>query len=570
MSEPTQTNFYIKIEGSDAPADLFNSLEQVTVESSLHLPAVATLTIHDPNLRWVDFANLAPGKALKIDVKVGRASKPLFDGEIVELEPDFGAQHQRLVVRAFDRLHRLARGRYARTFLNVTDGDLVKKLAGEAGLQAEAAATSQVHPYVLQANQTNLAFLQQRAAALGYLLYVRGQKLCLKPAESPSATVELSWKAGLTAFRPRLSSIGQFDSVTVRSWDPAKKEAIVGQAQRTSATPSVGVQLSDAFSMQPKDLVSDCRVRTQAEADKLAQATIDRHASHFVEAEGECLGEPAILAGAAVKISGIGTRFGGTYYVTSATHSYDTAAGYTTLFSVSGLNPSTLIGLLQPDPAPAPVGAGLMIGIVTDVNDPDKLGRVKVKFPWLTAEHTSHWARVVSPGAGASRGLLIMPEVNDEVLVGFEQGDMLTPFVLGGLWNGKDKPPGDQAKVVKGGKIEQRLIYSRAGHQIILDDGDQTGGITIVDKNGNQIQIKAQDNSLTITAKGDIALSSDKNVSLKAKGNLSLEATGNVSLKATGNLTAEATGQAQVKGSAGANVESSAIVNVKGAMINLN
>lgn len=565
-----QTNFYLKIDGSDAAVELVADIEQISVESSLHLPAVATLVIYDPKLCWVDSDSLMLGKALTITAKVDRTIKLLFDGEIVEIEPDFGAERQRLVVRAFDRLHRLARGRYARSFMNVSDGDLVRKIAGEAGLSADVGATSEVYQYVFQANQTNLAFLQQRAAALGYLLYVREKKLYCKPPEDQGSAIELSWQQNLSSFRPRLSSIGQFNSVTVRSWDVATKKEIVGQAQRGSATPAVGVQPGNPFNMEPKDLVPDCRIRTQAEADKLAQAVANRHASRFIEADGECLGQPAISAGASVAISGVGNRFSGTYFVTSATHTYDADAGYTTHFTVSGLNPSTLLGMLLPEAAAAAPGNGLMIGIVTDINDPNKQGRVKVKFPWLTPDHASDWARVAHSGAGAGRGLLFMPEVNDEVLVGFEQGDMLTPYVLGGLWNGKDAPPGEAAKVIKNGKVEQRLIYSRAGHQIILDDSEQSGGITVIDKNGNKLEIKSQNNLLTITTKGDISISTDTNLSLKAGGNLALEATGNLSLKASSNLTAEAGAQVGIKGTAGMKVESSAVVEVKGAMINLN
>jgi uncharacterized protein involved in type VI secretion and phage assembly len=565
-----QTNFYLKIDGSDASVELVADIEQISVESSLHLPAMATLVIYDPKLRWVDSDSLVPGKALTITAKVDRTVKPLFDGEIVEIEPDFGAERQRLVVRAFDRLHRLARGRHARSFVNVSDGDLVRKIAGEVGLSAEVGATSEVYPYVFQANQTNLAFLQQRAAALGYLLYVREKKLYCKPPEDQGSAIELSWQQNLSSFRPRLSSIGQFNSVTVRSWDVATKKEIVGQAQRGSATPSVGVQPGNPFNVESKDLVPDCRIRTQAEADKLAQAVANRHASRYIEADGECLGQPAISAGASVAIRGVGTRFSGTYFVTSATHTYDADTGYTTHFTVSGLNPSTLLGVLLPEAAAAAPGNGLMIGIVTDINDPNKQGRVKVKFPWLTPDHASDWARVAHSGAGTGRGLLFMPEVNDEVLVGFEQGDMLTPYVLGGLWNGKDAPPGEAAKVIKNGKVEQRLIYSRTGHQIILDDSEQNGGITVIDKNGNKLEIKSQNNMLTITTKGDISISTDTNLSLKAGGDLALEATGNLSLKAGANLTAEAGAQAGIKGTAGMKVESSALVEVKGAMINLN
>ncbi|HEX9371312.1 MAG TPA: contractile injection system protein, VgrG/Pvc8 family, partial [Roseiflexaceae bacterium] len=187
------SHFYLKLDGADAPAELMSAVLEISVESSLHLPDVATLTLHDPRLRWVDDALLAPGTPITVDARAGRQEQPLFDGEIVEIEPDFGPSTHRMVVRAFDRLHRLNRGRQVRSFRNVTDGDLVSKIAQEAGLKPEVGPTSQVHPYVFQANETNLAFLQRRAASLGYLLFVQGKTLHCAAPQSNGQTIELKW-----------------------------------------------------------------------------------------------------------------------------------------------------------------------------------------------------------------------------------------------------------------------------------------------------------------------------------------------------------------------------------------
>ena len=93
------------------------------------------------------------------------------------------------------------------------------------------------------------------------------------------------------------------------------------------------------------------------------------------------------------------------------------------------------------------LATGMMTGLITNNKDPEKYGRVKVKFPWLSEEDESDWLRVVVPGGGNNRGLLFLPEVNDEVLVGFEQGDINRPYVLGGLWNGQDTPPESAAQL---------------------------------------------------------------------------------------------------------------------------
>jgi phage protein D len=561
---------YLTLDGADAPPDLMAALVEVTVESSLHLPDVATIVLHDPTLRWIDYGPLGPGTALVISSKMsesGASAQPIFDGEIVELEPGFRAGLQDLTVRAFDRMHRLTYGRQVRSFQNVTDSDLVTKIAQEVGLQGDAEPTSQVFPYVLQNNETNLQFLRNRALADGLMLFVQGTKLKLRPLRSAGGPVALEWGKGLSEFRPRLTTLQQASGVTVRGWDPQAKQEIVGQAQDGRGAPELGFGKSggqvirEAFRLQSPTLVTDRAVRSQSAADRLAQAVADRLAGAFVEAEGVCAGNPAVVAGASVRLSAVGDRFGGTYLVTAATHTYSAGQGYSTQFSVSAHRPATLVGLLQPEDDRPPM-RGPVIGIVTDNQDPQGQGRVKVKYPSLSADHASDWARVVVPGGGAERGVQFLPEINDEVLVGFELGDVHCPYVLGGLWNGKDAAPKKSSEAVTSGKVKLRVIRSRTGHVITLDDDDSGGGITIEDKNGNKIFVNSQDNSLSVTIKGDTKVTT--------QGKMSLEATGQVEIKGMGVTVDGGAGHVDVKGM-GVSVNGGAsTVDVKGSMVQLN
>jgi phage protein D len=522
------SHFYLKIGGQNARDDLTASIATVTVESSLHMPDVATITLLDPATKWADSDDLAPGKEIELSARAEGSEQPLFDGEIVEIELAWEQGMQKVVVRAFDRLHRLARGCHVRSFQNMTDGDLIQKLAQEVGLRAQVGPTAEVHPYALQANESNLVFLQRRAAALGYLLYVEKKILHCEAPESQRQPIEIKWGTDLSEFRPRMTTIGQISEFRSRGWDPAQRREVIGQAKDSTIVPHIGNGKSggkladEAFHIPTtKYLVADRPIRTQAFADILAQAAADRHAGQFVEAEGVCAGNPGIVAGALVKIDNIGKRFGGTYFVTGAIHMFKPGE-YTTRFNVSGLQPATLLSLLMPEEDVNIAGA-LVIGVVTDNQDPEGLGRVKVKYPWLSAEHASDWARLVIVGGGDKRGVEFVPEVNDEVLIGFELGDIHYPYVLGGLWNGKDVPPRKSGELVSGGKVQQRIIRSRTGHMITLDDGDGGGGVTIEDKNGNIIKLDSGANSLTIEVKGD--------ATLKAQGNLNLEATGQVTVK---------------------------------------
>lgn len=538
-----QSQFAITLAGEPASADFMYHLEQVTVETSLHLPDVATLVLHDPQLRWIDDAGLAPGVALRVTAQVGSREAAIFDGEIVELEPEFGAT-QRLTIRAFDRLHRLARGTRVRSFVNVGDDDLVRRIAGEAGLAAEIRPVpTQIYPYVLQANETNLAFLQRRAAALGYLLYVEGSMLHYVAPTPQRRPIELAWGDSLYEFRPRMTSIGQVSKTIVRGWDPAAKLELLGEARGGATAPKVGAGADGgalaqrAFDIEAQDQVADRPVRDQDMADRLARAAAERHSGRFVEAEGACAGQPDLVAGVELTIRGVGTRFGGDYFVTAATHSASAGQGYQTSFSISGLNASTLLGLLTAEPDALPSG-GLVIGLVVDNDDPEGLGRVRLTFPWLSSDHASDWARVASAGGGQRRGIEFLPEVGDEVLVGFEMGDIHYPYVLGGLWNGVDPPPQPTQQALKGGKVRKRTIVSRSGHTIVLDD-DERGGITIADSAGNRIVLDTAKNALTIEAQGNISVRTDANLTLEAKGSLTLDGQ---SVQIKGKTTVDITG----------------------------
>lgn len=584
MPSGVRYEFYVTVDGRRINADLARDLEQVVVESSLHLPDVATLIFQDQRLRWIDDQSLLPGKALKIEAGLGgQAPVLVFDGEIVEIEPEFRDATQRLVMRAFDRLHRLARGCHVRTFQNVTDADLVQQLVSEVGLSASIDATSQVHEYVLQANETNLAFLQRRAAMLGFLLYADGTRIHCRAPEDHSDAYELLWgdQGTLIDFRPRLSTIDQVVSVNVRGWDPNQKREVLGRVNSANGVTRINVQntggsfAETAFNVSANTLVADRPVRTQAEADQLARAEMGRHDSRFVEAAGTCAGEPKIVAGAKVNIRGVGERFSGTYLVTSATHTYGVGdSNYEVAFMVSGLNPSTLLNMIAPPPA-VQHDPGLTIGLVTDNQDPIGQGRVKLIFPWLSADHGSTWARIVAPGAGKNRGIQFMPEVNDEVLVGFEQGDMQHPYVIGGLWNGKDAPPlnTSDSTVINGSNVQRRVIRSRAGHEILIDD-DSSGGLSILVTGSKQYSIKLSlgDDAITIDSAGDIKLVAQKNIQLEAatgeivlkaraikleaqtdlgfKGtSAKLEAQTTMDIKATGMMSINATGILELKGS---------------------
>lgn len=596
--------WYITIDGQLMSEEFRHAVFSATVESSLHLPDVATLHLHDPGGTWVDSATLAPGKSLQISAKAENVEHKLFDGEIVELESDFVIGDRRVVVRAFDRLHRLARIRHARTFVNATDSDIVSKCAGEANLSPRTGSVSIVHDYVLQDGLSNLEFLQERAALVGYMLWVDGKELHFDEHGKQSGSVVLEFGVNLAEFHPRLTSIDQVNSVSVNGWDPKEAKAVTGKVSSGNGAPKLdhalkgGALAKEAFSIDADVLVLDKSVRNQDVAQKIAQGVMDRREGRLVEADGLTHGTPTLLAGSEVEIKGVGNRFKGKYFVTGATHEYGGPQGYVTHFTVSGYQPSTLLSLLGGgQPHANGQRSGLVVGIVTDINDPEHLGRVKVKYPWMN-DQLSDWARVAMPGAGPTTGVEFMPEVNDEVLIGFEHGNRDAPFVLGSMWNGKTKAPVDFNKLIGNGKVLQRVIRSRTGHSVTLDDSDDKPFIEIVDNTGkNKITLDSKKNKLTVHLEGDMLFEAtsgeiqikaqkvtvEASDALKMKGNtVDAEAQSNFDIKATSALklkgmTSEFNAdtslkvsggtQTEVKGGAQLTLDGGAMTQVKGGMV---
>jgi uncharacterized protein involved in type VI secretion and phage assembly len=194
---------------------------------------------------------------------------------------------------------------------------------------------------------------------------------------------------------------------------------------------------------------------------------------------------------------------------------------------------------------------GVVVGLVTNNQDPDGLGRVKVKFPWLSDEDESHWARVAAPMAGNDRGAYFLPEVEDEVLVAFEHGDPRFPYVVGALWNGKDVPPAKNDD----GKNNVRDIKSRSGHVIRLTDEDGKEKIEIVDKSEkNSLVVDTAANTITITSDKDIVLSA-------SKGAIKLDAK---------TIEIKSSADTKLESGAGLDVKASGTMNIKGATVNIN
>jgi phage protein D/phage baseplate assembly protein gpV len=575
------TKFRVEVQGAPLPAEADTVLLSAVVDDSLNLPDLFILEFRDNHRDLLSKTGIGIGAAVRISVgsEAAPGASVLIHGEVTALETEYDKAGTRTVVRGFDASHRLLRGRMTRTWQNATLSDVAVDVARSAGLEIDKVdATTAVVDHVTQANISNWDFLRWLGREARREVVVLNGKLQFREstesADGPKpgtlvAQDPLQLKLGenLRQFRAIITSAEQVEEVQARGWDVKRKAALVGTAaaKTTSAQLQVGpADLARRFGAALTFVGVDTPFGVQQEVDDAAIAMADQIAGAFAEFDGVADGNPKLRAGAAVSLGSIGQPFEGKYVLTTTRHVYTPTTGYTTWFTVSGKQERSLLGLAAGSGTgvASPGGpriAGVVNALVTDVRDPERLGRVRLKFPWLSNDYVSDWSRVAQMGAGEKgRGSIVIPEVNDEVLVSFEQGDIRRPYVIGGLYNGVDPPRSDAIQEIidpATGAVTARHFFSRKGHQLSFVDKDGSEGITL----------QTDDHKFTLRlSKSDqvISIASDGKIEIKGTGDVSIESSGSTSLKAAARLSLEA--------GAGISISGGPMVEITGGLIKLN
>jgi phage protein D len=531
---------------------------EVKVVDTLALPDMAVVKLLDPKGENVDNQPFQLGA--EIEIKAGaigdRTTKSIFKGQIAAVEPEFGKKGCTIVARAYDYGHRLIRERKTRTFQQMSASDMVRKIAGDYGLRPQISSTTVVHEFFQQSNETDWDFGWRLALMHDFELLVVDKALVFQAANKPDGSpTALKWQDNLQSFRPRMSGVQQVNTVNVRAWDPKNKANVSGTASSPTTSSKPGETRAKVASALGggTTTVADRVAATASEANAIAKSTLGRIADAFYEADGTAFGTPAIKSGGQVKIDGVGKKFGGTFTVSSVTHSYRGGGSYESHFKISGRSARTLLELIRP-PEDRDWSNSLVVGLVTNNKDPESMGRVRVKYPSLSDKEESAWARIATPSAGNARGLLMMPQVNEEVIVGFEHGDTRRPIVVGSLFNGRDKP-GDELTQNFDGTFS--LLSNEKIHQHSKKDFEI--------KSDQKLVIEVQSDE-TEKVQGNLTSDVTGTAKLKAQ-QYTVEAGSSMTVKGV-NVTVEASGPLTLKG-ATVDIQGSGPVNIKGAIINL-
>lgn len=534
----------IEVDGTELSEELDARVESVTVVDRLRMPDSFVIVLRDPGRSLLQETPFDIAGRVKISVSQpgGDSSETLFHGEVTSIEAEYDSLGSRAVVRGYDLLHQLTTGRKTRTFQNMTYSKIAKKVVEEAGLDVETDDSGTTFDHVLQANQSDFDFLMQLARRIDFDLTIDEDTVHFKKAapaaEAPGPgdlestdPTQLVWGHNLYEFRARVSAVAQVEEVKVRGWNVKDKEPIIGKAKAKTAsakldlTPEMLAESVGGGTM----VVVDRPVADQKEADKLAEVVAEQVASAAYEATAVAVGSPKLKAGQAVTVSRVDKALGGDWVITTARHEFG-AGPYLTHMEFTGRQDRSIHGLVSGGNG-TDGGRhrmyGVVIGIVTDNKDPDELGRVKVKYPWLADDAESHWARLAMPGAGKERGQVWLPEIGDEVLVVFEHGDVAYPIVIGGLWNGQDKPhPQMMGGLIdsRTDTVKRRALISRKGHTLIFYDDDENDGIGLFTADAKlRIYLDGVKGKLWLDSDGDIAIEAGGNLELTAKGKTTIK-----------------------------------------------
>jgi phage protein D len=337
--------YSVQVNGAPLPNEALADVISLSVLEDVGAASMFALTLSgwdtvQMRAKWIDDTLFREGNPVEIGFGYRDNAPPLVSGEITGVEPAFLlAQAPTLTLRGHDRRHRLMRSRRTRSFTNCKDSDIASQLASEAGLRPEVEDSGVTLPYVLQHNQTDLEFLSLRARRIGYDVWVQDRTLRFGPRKTDSSPVlTLHREVELLEFRPRLSTLGQVGKFEVRGWSVQDKKEVIGRAAVGDESRLMGgsesgpAAVRHAFEPATSARVSQ-PVHGQEEADQLARRGFVEMALGHIRAEGLCIGTPTLRAGSVVKIEGLGERFSGPYYVTSAEHRFGRNKGYRTAFS---------------------------------------------------------------------------------------------------------------------------------------------------------------------------------------------------------------------------------------------
>jgi phage protein D/phage baseplate assembly protein gpV len=459
--------FSVQLNGTPLTRETRNTVSSVHVQQRLSQPSVCELTFagEGPSVDSLNGASLT--------VLLGEDQNQLFSGQITAVQVEQTASREQLIrARAYDALHHLRKRQPVRSFAQASVVEIARELVSDLGLSVECQENVPAYDVLNQHRQTDLQFLTSLAQRCGLYLVVQGDVLRLITLEGFGDDLPLAIGESLLEARFELNGDPACRSVRTLAWDPSRMTSHVGYATTARVGRAVLAEASPSLFSAPGEITLTHKSGTDdSQAAALAQAELDARFGREVVFFATADGDTRLRSGARVSIKGVSSGFAGTYVITEANHRIDRRGGYLTEISS---NP--------PVPVHPASSTTTAFGTVSNIQDPDGLGRVRVSLPSVDDLET-HWMQVLFPGAGKGKGFITQPDIGDRVLVIFPDSEMTHGVVLGGVY-GSEKPFDDG---IEGGAVRRYSLVTPGGQKVVLDDAQQK--IRLETKDGSFVEL---------------------------------------------------------------------------------
>lgn len=582
--------FTIKSDGSEIDDKI--QVYSISVNNAINKIPTAKIVILDGDMPEKDFPvsnedTFKPGSKIIIEAGYEEKNKQIFEGIVIRHGLKIsGDNFARLVVECRDAAIAMTVARNNVNYIDSKDSDIITKLIGNhSGLSSDVEATTTEFKELVQYYATDWDFMLSRAEVNGMLVTVDAGKVAVKPPQtSESEVLEVNYGEDLLEFSADVDARNQLKEVKSTSWDP-KTQKVVEESVKPQTLNSQGDLTSDDLAKVLN--ISSYPLQTPATLEKgtlkdWATGQQIKAGLSRIRGRMKFQGSDLAKAGCIIKVAGVGNRFNGNVYVSGVNHDISDGNWTTEVdFGMSAdwfadrrdLSAPLASGLL-------PGVDGLQIGVVMKLDeDPSSENKVQVKVPTLKNETEGVWARLANFYASNAFGAFFIPEIGDEVVLGYLNGDPSNPVILGSLYSSKMKPPYDLTAdnftkaVVTKSKLTVEFdddkkiitITTPGKNKIVLDDDGKS--ILMQDQNDNKVELS--DSGIVMDSPKDIKISATGKITIDATGELSMSSKADMKGKGLNvNLTADV--GLTAKGSASAEVSASGNTTIKGAMVMIN
>lgn len=586
-------SFIVKVSGSAIPDE--SRVYSIHIEKSTNRIPSARITLLDGDLTTGKFeasssATFVPGNKITVEAGYDNKNKVIFSGIItgqtLRVDDVIGSA---LVVECRDEAVKMVVGRKSLSFSKKKDSDIISQIIGTySGLSADVSATQTVWPEQIQYYATDWDFVLARAETNGFVVNVVNGKVTVgAPDANSSPVLTVAYGNNLYEFNAELNAINQLNSVKAQTWDYQTQAVINGSATTSSSGPGnlSSKKLSEVVGLSDYMLQTGGSIAA-ADLTNWSKAQLVKSDFSKIQGELKIQGTNLLDPGVYITLASLGDRFNGDYLVSGVMH--DISDGNWMTDVTVGLSDQWFTE--EPDVV-APPAAGLLPGaqglfsgtVKKMYEDPDSQYRVLLDMPLFDANGEGVWARLTNFYSTAGAGAFFMPEVGDEVVVGFLNEDPRYPVILGSLYSSSKIKPFTGLDPDE--KNSKKAIVTKSNIAITFDDENIV--LTLATPGKNTLILSDQDKKVTLEDQnGNSIVMSESGITIKSGKDINIEATGNLNLKGTQGVTVESSaGDVQVKGlnvkanadmqfsaegSASASVQGGGELTLKGAMVMIN